>query len=193
MLTEQDFVSASELLGCEVAAIKAVREVEGKGSGYFKDGSVLMLFEPHVFWKRLKAYGLNPDDYKKGNEDILYPIWGTKSYPASAKTRYQQLERAAKIHALAAYESCSWGMFQIMGFNAKSAGYDDAISMSRIFLIGEKHHLSAFCKYIISAGLDDELRARAWQQFARAYNGPEYHKNRYDIKLEAAYWKHKRG
>jgi len=191
MLTERNYIDSANLLGCEIATIKAVAEVEGSGSGFFKDGTVKILFEPHVFWKRLKVYGLNPTDYVQGNEDILYPVWGTKNYPIDSKIRYEQLNRAKGINIIAAYESCSWGIFQIMGFNAKPAGYNDAISMSRLFAMGEEHHLSGFCKYIISQHLDDELRLKSWKQFARAYNGEQYFKHQYDIKLEKAYLKYK--
>ena len=33
------------------------------------------------------------------------------------------------------------------------------------------------------------LKAKDWANFARGYNGPAYAKNRYDVKLAAAYAK----
>jgi N-acetylmuramidase len=35
--------------------------------------------------------------------------------------------------------------------------------------------------------LRELLPAKDWEKFARAYNGPSYRANKYDIKLQAAY------
>ncbi|WP_442499688.1 N-acetylmuramidase domain-containing protein [Methylobacter sp. sgz302048] len=39
-------------------------------------------------------------------------------------------------------------------------------------------------------GLAEHLKSKAWKSFARAYNGPKYAENQYDIKLEVAYKKY---
>ncbi len=56
----------------------------------------------------------------------------------------------------------------------------------------ERSHLDAFCEYLKHNGLDDALREHGRGDFAKGYNGPEYWKNNYDIKLEQAYDKHSR-
>ncbi|AZA64465.1 DUF3380 domain-containing protein [Chryseobacterium carnipullorum] len=50
-LTEQDYINAAKELGCEVAAIKAVAEVESRGSGFLSSGEPKILFERHRFYK----------------------------------------------------------------------------------------------------------------------------------------------
>ena len=71
-LTESDFKHAAELLGVEVAAIKAVLEVEtGNKGGFLAVGKPTILFEGHIFWSQLKNRGIDPAKHQKGNEDIL--------------------------------------------------------------------------------------------------------------------------
>ena len=56
-LREQDFKTAAERVGCDVAAIKAVWDVEAAGEHFRSDGSVIRRFEPHHFprdlWPRI--------------------------------------------------------------------------------------------------------------------------------------------
>jgi len=47
-------------------------------------------------------------------------------------------------------------------------------------------HMANFCK---SAGLLNALKNKDWAAFAKGYNGPQYAKNQYDIKLANAYQK----
>ncbi|MNI97134.1 hypothetical protein D3C73_1557180 [compost metagenome] len=37
------------------------------------------------------------------------------------------------------------------------------------------------------------LKAKKWAAFAKGYNGPDYQRNLYDIKLERAYKRHAAG
>ena len=122
MLTEQQFTDAAALLGCEVACIKAVNQVEASGSGFRKDGRPKILFEGHVFWKQLQALGMNPQQLQPGNEDILYPKYFSPN-PYYKMDQYLRLDKARIINADAADQSASWGAFQIMGGNYKACGY----------------------------------------------------------------------
>ena len=56
-LTEAQIQAQAIGLGIEVAALKAVIEVECKGSGFNADGTPVILFERHVFRQRLIANG----------------------------------------------------------------------------------------------------------------------------------------
>ena len=52
---------------------------------------------------------------------------------------------------------------------------------------GESRHLDAFVRYIAADdALRRALRDRQWAAFARAYNGPDYAANLYDVKLARA-------
>lgn len=209
MITENQFRKSASLLGVEVAAIKAVAEVEGNGRSFLLTGEPIILFEPHVFWKELKKRGVDPNKHatkmitvllngKKHTmpcddpkAPILYPTWVQGLYGPSS-TQHSRLQRASKINREAALSSCSWGQFQIMGFNYKLAGFKTLQEFINAMYKDEDSHLQAFVSYIKNTYLDDELRNHDWKGFARGYNGPLYHKNRYDIKLEAAYIKHKK-
>lgn len=63
-LTEQGYIDAAKELGCEVAAIKAVAEVESRGLGFLPTGEPKILFECHRFFKY--TYG----KYAISNPDI---------------------------------------------------------------------------------------------------------------------------
>ena len=67
------------------------------------------------------------------------------------------------------------------------AGYASAKEMVEKFREDEEDHLLAMVRFIVSAGLDDELRRHDWKGFARGYNGAGFAKNQYDVKLANAY------
>ena len=51
-LTENDFQRVADLLGIEVAVVKAVQAVETGGHGGFvAPGRPMILFEGHIFWR----------------------------------------------------------------------------------------------------------------------------------------------
>jgi two-component sensor histidine kinase len=58
-LTEEDYKRAARRLGCSVAAIKAVAEVEAPGSGFLPDGRPKILFERHIFRRQLIQQQVN--------------------------------------------------------------------------------------------------------------------------------------
>jgi len=185
-ITLQQYKDASALLQCEPEAIMAVDTVESQGCGFLSDGKIKILFEPHIFWKRLIAHGIDPEKHTDGNEDILYQKWQPGKYGLMS-AQPDRLLRASAIHKVAAYESCSWGRYQIMGFNFASCGYTDVLSFVDSMSAYEESHLINFCKYIKRAKLDSALRAKMWAAFAEGYNGSEYKKNAYDTKLQQAY------
>lgn len=189
-LCENDFVRAAKLLDVEVAAIKAVQEVETGGrGGFIRIGYPTILFEGHIFWSQLKKQGLNPEDYVVGNEDILYPKW-TKKFYKQGMAEYDRLSRAKNINETAALCSASWGMWQIMGFNYAACGCASVYDFGTEMQLHEGTQLNLFVEFLRTNGLDKYLRNKDWAQFARHYNGPGYKENRYDEKLESAYRKH---
>lgn len=189
-ITEQDYKEVASLIGCELATIKAVAEVESNGSGFDNKGRIKMLFEPHIFWKQLRQRGLYPETLIKKYPTILSPTWNRELYGKTVDARWEQFEMACKIHKESAFNSCSWGMFQIMGFNAKQAGFRTSIEMVENFSQDEGNQLKGFAKFIVFSMLDDELKEKDWAGFAFQYNGKSYKINQYDTKLEKAYLKH---
>lgn len=189
-LKEQDFVQAAKLLKCQVAAIKAVAEVESSGDGFLSDGRVKILFEGHIFHKYTKGV------YSASHPTISYPKWTTTFYTKGKDADIRgdgelaRLQQAMALDKTAALMSASYGKFQIMGFNFTLCNYMSVDDFYFDMQLDEGHHLDAFCKYVISMSLADELRDLRWADFARKYNGPEYKKNKYDEKLQLAYLKH---
>jgi hypothetical protein len=187
-LTQTDLVAAAATLDCEPAAIQSVIEVESPGGGFLPDGRVVILFERHVFWKQLVAAGIDPATLH-APESILSQQRG--GYVGSAG-EYPRLTQAAAINLEAAYASCSWGRFQIMGYHAAELGYDNAQHMAVSFAAnGEAEQLAAFVKLLQrDEDMHNALDDRDWVTFAKHYNGPAYADNLYDIKLERAYARH---
>lgn len=189
-ISDNDYKKAAEELGVEVAVIKAVKEVETGGrGGFLEPNKPTILFEGHIFWSQLKKLDLNPENYVKGNEEILYPKW-TKAHYLGGKKEYYRLERAIGINREAALKSASWGMFQIMGFNYKSCGclsVEDFVAKNKI---SEGIQLDLFVNFIKTNKLEPYLIKKDWAGFACKYNGPEYRENKYDEKLIAAYKKY---
>ncbi|MGR3821632.1 MAG: N-acetylmuramidase domain-containing protein [Salipiger marinus] len=114
---------------------------------------------------------------------MAYPKWGERPYPVSADARYALFARMAAIDERAAIRSCSWGLPQMMGFNASLCGYDTGRAMVEDFAQDEEHQLDAMVTFIVAAGLDDELRRHDWRGFARGYNGPGYATHGYHTRL----------
>lgn len=183
MITEKQFKISAEKIGCSVAAIKAVAEVESSGGGFLSQNQPKILFEPHIFWKELRKNGITPI-----LSDICYPVWGTKPYGKMSQ-QPEKLEKASKIDREAALKSTSWGLFQICGFNYKLCGASSVEDFVNKMSISEDVQLELFTNYIINSHLDDELINLDWKGFAASYNGPQYQKNKYDTKLATAYKK----
>lgn len=129
-------------------------------------------------------------DLKIGNEDVLYPRWTTKFYLGGI-AEHDRLNKAKKIHDDSAYESASWGLFQIMGFHWKSLKYKSVKEFVRLMAKNEREHLIAFGRFIKANKLVKHLRNREWSEFAKKYNGPGFKKHKYDERIERAYEKYK--
>lgn len=182
-LDDIDLPRLGRLIGVGEDEIHAVLDVETRGGGFDAQGRPKMLFEPHVFYREL-------GEQKRAravSAGLAYRHWGEKAYPRDS---YPRLQQAMLIDRPAALRSASWGLGQIMGFNHKAAGYVSVEAMVVDFLDDEEKHLEAMINFIISEGLDDELRAHDWRGFARGYNGPGYEKNGYHTKLAErfAWW-----
>jgi hypothetical protein len=186
-----DFELAAATLRVPVAAIRAFAEVESRGSGFLPDDRPVILFERHVFRRQLIAHGANlatVTDLEKRRPDLCNKTPG--GYGSSSK-EWQRLDDAVQIHRVAALESCSWGAFQVMGFNWKRCGYTGVQDFVNAMFKSSAAHLDSFVRYIQSdANLLKALRAQDWATCARLYNGPNFSINSYDTKLADAYAKH---
>ena len=187
LLTEEDYANAAKKLNCDIAAIKAVAEVESSGNGFLSDGRVKILFEGHQFYKFTKG------EYSETYPSICYKKWTKRHYTKGPNAdvrgagELSRLEQAIALDREAALQSASYGKFQIMGFNFSLCDFADVEEFYAAMQVNEGAQLKAFCCFIKATGLDEHLRKHRWAKFARGYNGPEYWKNKYDKKLAAAH------
>lgn len=192
-LDDADIDAVAADLGCSRAAILAVRQVEAAGSGFLSDRRPKILFEAHVFYRLTGG--------RFGISNISVPHWDRSTYGKAGAHQYDRLLTAIYANPLAgademsfeeqraaALKSASWGMFQIMGENHKTAGYDTVEAFVLAMLESEKNHLAAFASFCKINNLARFLRDPPdFARFARGYNGAGYAANGYDIKLAAAY------
>lgn len=194
-LSENDLKGFAQKYNLELAAVKAVNEVESSGKGFLIDGKPKILFEGHVFWQELNKIGINPETLLSSkNKNILYSKW-TKIYYQGGVKEYDRMNQAIAISSNpkvkeAALASASWGSFQIMGYHAKSLGYSSVQNFVDRMNIHEREHLQAFGKFLEVNNIMIHLRNKNWAKFAEKYNGSGYKANAYDEKLRKAYLKY---
>lgn len=184
-LDDIDLPKIGKLIGVGEDEIHAILDTETRGTGFDSQNRPIILFEPHIFYKQLDAN--KPSSLQTAvSQGLAYKSWGDKPYPRDS---YPRLEEAVKIDLELALRSASWGLPQLMGFNFGMVGFSSAVEMVEKFKQDEEYQLEAMIRFIIAAGLDDELRNHNWAAFARGYNGPGFAKNQYDKKLASAYAK----
>lgn len=100
-LSDADYERAAEFLGVEVAAIRAVVEVEASGRGFLDDGRPKILFERHHFWQ------LSAVPVSQTRPDLSNPKRGGW---LSETGEWDRLNDAIKFDRIAALKSASWGL-----------------------------------------------------------------------------------
>jgi hypothetical protein len=192
MLQETDYLKAAQLLGCKVAAIKAVAHQESGGAGFFKNGKVVIKYEGHIF------HHFTEGRFDKTNPTLSYPAWTEQYSPLNSIDQYVRFDEAYRLDPKAAMMATSWGMFQIMGENFSSCGVKNIDEFVSDMHIGESYHLQLFCQYLKTQGLAKYLVGMAEPgmalvyaaSFARRYNGNGFQKNHYDVNIAALFSKY---
>jgi N-acetylmuramidase/Putative peptidoglycan binding domain len=173
-------------LNVETAALMAVIEVESGGQ-YFANVAgkqePLIRFEGHYFDKRLSGSARARARLRGLGSQTA----GAVKNPAAQKDRWVLLEKACSINRLAALESTSWGVGQVMGAHWKWLGYNSVEELVEAARSGLEGQVELMVRYIDKSGLSPALRHHDWSAFARGYNGPSYAKFGYHTKLVQAY------
>lgn len=198
LLKHADLVSASQRLGVPVAAVYALNEVESQGRGFLDNGKPVILYERHIMYRQLQVLRTPEDDQDQLRQraDEL-----AKQAPAlvnpkaggyiGGTSEHQRLAQARQIDEVAALESASWGAFQVMGFHWKRLGYASVHDFVAAMVKSESDQLEAFVRFIeTDAALLKALKGLKWATVAKLYNGPDYQRNLYDVKLERAFERH---
>lgn len=183
-LTEQDYVEAAKIIGCSVAAIKAVAKVESAGAGFYTEGKFtnlpVILYESHIFGSH-SGYQFNAS-----HPILSQRKWNRALYNQGGHS-WDKLNQASKLNETAAIQACSWGKFQIMGFHYRTCGFNTPQEYAKAQHQSEFEHLRCFLAFVKSKRLDRHIRNLDWKAFAYSYNGEYYWKNQYDKKMAAAY------
>lgn len=175
---------AAALLNVEPAALAAVIEVETSGAGFDRQSRPKALFEPHRFYAALASDSVKLAKAIKAG--LAYRRQGEKPYPADS---YPRITAAVAIDETAALASTSWGLPQILGSNFEAAGYVTPQALLTAFLDSEDEQIAAMARFILAEDLDEALRDKDWASFAAGYNGQNYAKGGYQLKLAATYKK----
>lgn len=196
-LSQIDIERAAARLQVTVPHIKAVCAVESNGGGFLRDGRVKILFERHQYYKKfltvrnatqnLADLTAQRNQLAVAHPNICNPVRG--GYIGGAP-EHDRLTLARSFNDGAGLDSASWGLFQIMGFNAKGLDYPSVQSFVRAMEASEGDQLEAFCRFVLkNQRLVRALKQRDWATFALCYNGTAYRENNYDVKLATAYLK----
>lgn len=182
-ITDADFRLVAEELGVEVAAMKAVVEIEaGKQmKGFWAPGVPVVNFDRKMY-ARFKGTPSRKD------KEAKVPA-GLTGY---ALREWTQLVKARKSNSDAANKGTFWGMFQIGGFNYKKCGCESVDEFVRLMSYSELEQLELFAAFITNTGMLEDLRKKDWRGFARKYNGSSYARRGYHKRMAAAYQKYKK-
>lgn len=183
-VTPLDIAQVAARLGGTPRQVAAVAKVESAGGGWDNAGRLKCLYERHYFWRRLR---------------VLIPVLSNPTpggYTVDADSdgindSWEKVADAAMRSPIAAFESASWGKFQIMGAHAKSLGYANAIEFVWALSRSEAAHYDALAKFIEVNGLRQAFRQLSTvpdhcRSFAKGYNGSGYEKGGYHRKLAEA-------
>lgn len=188
-LTAADFQAVATRLGCTVAQVRAVDEVESAGSGFLPGDPPLVkiLFEAHIFDRETGGR------FRAAHPSLSSPTWNRALY-AGGRAEWPRLERAMQLDREAALRSASAGRYQIMGFNFRAAGFASVDAFWTAMKASERAHLDAFAAFIENSKLVAALRQISNVHgdciaFAKGYNGSGYATNSYHVKIARAHKK----
>jgi len=192
-LQDEDYTNAAITLDVDVASVKAFAKVESKEYGFNNDGTVVILFERHKFYKQIskitdtaladKCEEMHPDICN--NEPGGYCV---------GKKEQERFNKACGLNKEAALMSTSYGLFQILGLNYGLCGYSSVTAFVDAMKVSERNQLNAFVNFIKSnPRLHKALINKDWATVAKLYNGPNYEKSGYHLKMANAYEHFKKG
>lgn len=173
-ISNDDMAALASRLGCHPATLEAIAEVESAGFGWFDDGRIKILPEPHKFHeylpqaRRAEALrrGLATTSFKATKAAGHYRAMTNGPGP-----RYGLLDKMIAYDASAAFMAISVGKFQIMGFNHETCGFPTARAMFDAFVDSEANQLAAFGRFLVNKGLKDELARSDFEAIETGYNG----------------------
>lgn len=191
-LTERDYEEVAQQLGVEVAAVKAVVDIETgrQHQGFWAEGKPIINFDLTVYRKMAARHKVNLSKYT-ASHPAVFARPNIAKYGSQQAAVQARLDQALSIDSVSAIEGTFWGMFQIGGFNWRQCGTDSPQQFMQLMQRSERDQLDLFAEFISRTGLLPALKAKNWSAFARGYNGPSYAARGYHTRLASAYRKYK--
>lgn len=191
-LSEEDFREVAEELGVEVAAIKAVVDIEaGKAhEGFYQPGKPIINFDLSMYRKFAPRHGVSLKSARK-KAPVIFARPDRRKYGSYQAAQYARLDAARAIEEESALESAFWGMFQIGGFNWKLCGCESVEEFVEKMSRSERDQLELFANLITNCGMLDALQKKKWLAFALKYNGPRAKARGYHTRMASSYARHK--
>ena len=181
-LVASDYESAAKTLGAEAAAVHAVASVESGGrTGFDAQNRPKILFETHHF--RANSKGA----FNTSHPELTAPYKSKLRKASYKKDQWTVIRAAFALDPEAAVMSASWGMFQVLGENAKSCGWKTLDQFVTDMFYSEGQHMRVFLGFCKANNLTRYLVTKNWKSFASGYNGASYADNAYDTKMASAY------
>lgn len=172
-LGPDDYRFAADKLEVKPSVIQAIAHIESLQRPFSAPHRPIIRIEPH-WWRKL-AY--SPRARKEIDE--LKPL-----NPDDQAIRWEHFEWIYGVDPDAAVKSTSFGAFQIMGFNHELCGFKDPLGFLAAMKHGAGAQTLAFVRFVLaSPQLHQAMRTMTFPQIASHYNGPQYEKNQYHIKL----------
>ncbi|MDE7459843.1 MAG: N-acetylmuramidase family protein [Paramuribaculum sp.] len=191
-LTEADYRAVAASLGIEVAAMKAVVDIEAGPShqGFYAPGQPIINFDLTMFRRIAARRGVNLTPYTRTHQEV-FARPNVRTYGSMQGGQQARLRAAWDIDSVVAAEATFWGMFQIGGFNWDKCGAKSLDDFVRRMRRSEREQLDMFAEFIKTSGLARHLRSHNWEAFARGYNGPGYARRGYHTRMASAYTQYK--
>jgi hypothetical protein len=193
-LSKQQITDVANSIGVGYAEFMAFLQVESNGIG-FKDGRIVIQFEPHLFSKELTRVGIKHTLVKKKlNGNTFYSIecdtirvTSTSTYEANItawkidngvegqNSEYKAFSKAFQINPDAAMKSTSIGAPQILGMHYARLGFKTVGAMWESFKESDLNQVKGLAMFIkTDSRLHKALRERNWHLVATYYNGGGY-------------------
>lgn len=175
LISKDLYEKESKRIGVETAMMLSIAKQESKRESFYKEGQATILFERHKMWEYLMK------DLKKSKEELKKlkaadPAIVNDNSGGYGKysEQYEKLEKAKKIDYNTAVKSCSWGKFQVMGFNYAVA-FSSPKEMEKSVNLCEIQQFYFFIGYLEKTnGIIDAMKNKNWELIAAKYNGSKW-------------------
>jgi len=167
--TADQIAEIAQRLGGTWKQLNAVATVESSGGGWDQTGLLKILYERHYVWRRLKVKIPFLSDPSPGG-------YTTDADGDGINDSWEKLADMACRNPLVAFESVSWGKFQVMGAWWQKLGYSSVFDMAWDLRNSEVAHYELLARFIEVFGLKAAFRKLSGNPadclpFAEGYNG----------------------